>query len=135
MSFAAYLNLFVAANSTHSFGGRTYFLKYIFGPPQATYAYRPWCHRLLGQEADRLRIPIDPGMTYPEDKKLFAVLARVAERRVNELSTQSLANMSWSYAKVSQQDEKLFAALERAAERPLSAFSERNLANTAPRKI
>ena len=65
------------------------------------------------------------------DEKLFAALARAAERWVGEFNAQSLANTAWTFAKVRQLDEKLFAALAGAAQLQLSNFNAQELANSA----
>ena len=50
------------------------------------------------------------------DDLLLAVLARAAERRLNEFHAQGLANTAWAFATADRPDELLFAALARAAE-------------------
>jgi len=63
--------------------------------------------------------------------KVFAVLAREAERRVSEFNAQGLANTAWAFATVRLRDEKLFMALAREAERRVSELNAQSLANTA----
>ena len=58
------------------------------------------------------------------DEKLFAALARTAERWLSEFNPQDVANTGWAFATVNYRDEKLFAALARVAERRLSEFNE-----------
>ena len=65
------------------------------------------------------------------DEKLFAALARAAERRLSDFNPQDVANTAWAFAAVKYQDEKLFSALARASERRLSKFNGQGLANTA----
>ena len=65
------------------------------------------------------------------DEKLFAALARVAERRLTHFNPQNAANTAWACATVNYRDEKLFAALARAAERRLSDFNPQAVVNTA----
>ena len=67
------------------------------------------------------------------DEQLFKVLARMAERRLDEFNAQNLANTAWALAvaTVGQQDEQLFKALARMAEQRLDEFTAQGLANTA----
>ena len=58
-----------------------------------------------------------------QDEKLFAALARAAERRLSEFNPQDVANIAWAFATVNYRDEKLFAALARAVERRLREFN------------
>ena len=55
------------------------------------------------------------------DEKLFAALARAAERRLSEFKPQNVANTAWASATVNYRDEKLFAPLAVAA----NSFSSR----------
>ena len=57
------------------------------------------------------------------DEKLFAALARAAERRLSDFNPQNVANTAWAFATVNYRDEQLFAALAIAAERRLSEFN------------
>ena len=64
------------------------------------------------------------------DEKLFAALARAAERLVSQFKEHGLVNTAWALAKVGQSDEKLFAALARAADRCVVGFTEKELVMT-----
>ena len=57
------------------------------------------------------------------DEKLFAALARAAERRVGEFNANGHANIAWAFATVKHSDEKLFTALPRAVERRMGEFN------------
>ena len=46
---------------------------------------------------------------------LFAALARVTERRMDEFNAQELANTAWAFAQASQLDTQLFTVLARVA--------------------
>ena len=46
-------------------------------------------------------------------RKLFRVLARKAEQRVIEFSSQNLANTAWAFAIANLMDEKLLKVLAR----------------------
>ena len=48
---------------------------------------------------------------------LFAALAKVVNRRVDEFDPQALANTAWAFATSGQADVLLFLALTEAAER------------------
>ena len=61
---------------------------------------------------------------------LFAVLARVAERRLGELNSQNLAKTARAFATADQPDAPFFAALARMAERRLVDKAQ-ELTNTA----
>ena len=50
------------------------------------------------------------------DEKLFAGLARAAERRLRRLDAQDLSNIAWSFVKASNSETQLFRALKRVAE-------------------
>ena len=50
-------------------------------------------------------------------EKLFAALARAAERRLSEFNVQGVANTAWASAIVKHRDEKLFSALAGAKQR------------------
>ena len=52
-----------------------------------------------------------------EEEKLFAALARAAQRRVNQFKPQEFGNTGWAFAMLGQSEEKLFATLAMAAER------------------
>ena len=54
-----------------------------------------------------------------KDEQLFKALATMAEGRLDEFTTQGLANTAWAFATVGQQDEQLFKALAKMAEQRL----------------
>ena len=56
------------------------------------------------------------------DEKVFAALARAAERRLSELNPQELAKTVLEIATVNYRDEKLLEALAIAVERRRSEF-------------
>lgn len=47
------------------------------------------------------------------DEQLFAVLAMVAEQRLDEFHVQALANTAWAFAKVGRLDLPLWTAMGR----------------------
>ena len=57
------------------------------------------------------------------NEKLFAALARAAERRLSEFKPQELANTAWAFARVNHRDERLFGALAKAAMWQLSELN------------
>ena len=59
------------------------------------------------------------------------MLAKMAERRLDEFNAQGLTNTAWAFATVGQKDEQLFKVLARMAERRLDEFNAQDLANTA----
>ena len=65
------------------------------------------------------------------DEKLFAALARAAERWLSHFTPQAVANTAWAWATENHRNEKLFAALSIEAERRLSEFIPQGVANTA----
>ena len=64
-------------------------------------------------------------------KKLFAALARAAQRHSGKLNPQALANTAWAFVPVGLKDELLFAALAVAAQLRMGEFIPQNLANIA----
>ena len=57
-----------------------------------------------------------------QDEQLFEALAKMAERRLDQLNAQALANTAWAFATVGQQDVQLFKAVARMAEQRLDEF-------------
>jgi len=55
----------------------------------------------------------------------------MAERHLDELIPQGLANTAWAFATVGHKDEQFFQALARMAEQRLDEFDAQGLANTA----
>ena len=51
------------------------------------------------------------------DVRLFAALAKEAERRVVDFNPQELANTAWAFATLGQADAQLSTTLAREAER------------------
>ena len=64
------------------------------------------------------------------NEKIFAALAKAAQRRLSEFNVQDEANTAWAFATVIDQDEKMFTAFARAAERRLSEFNSQGVTNT-----
>ena len=54
----------------------------------------------------------------------------MAERRLDQLNAQGLANTAWAFATVGQKDEQLFKALSRAAEQRVGDFMAKQLGMT-----
>ena len=65
------------------------------------------------------------------DEKLFAVLARAAERRVSKFNAQDIANIAWAFATLDYLDEKSFTALASEAQLRTIEFKAQELANVA----
>ena len=40
-----------------------------------------------------------------QDEQLFKALAKMAERRLDQLNAQALANMAWAFTTVGQEEE------------------------------
>ena len=51
------------------------------------------------------------------DTRLFAALAKEAERRMGNFKPQELANTAWAFAMLGQADAQLFTAFTRQADR------------------
>ena len=62
---------------------------------------------------------------------LFALLARVAQRRVGEFNAQELANTAWAFATADQSDAPLFALVARVAQRCVGEFNAQDLRMTS----
>lgn len=58
-------------------------------------------------------------------------LARIAERRVGECSTQGLANTAWAFASLGHSDERLFDASAAVALWCVSEFKAQGCASLA----
>lgn len=67
----------------------------------------------------------------PLDVLLFAILAWVAEWRVEKFKAQEVANTAWAFAATNQLHAPLYAALARAAKWRVGIFKVQELANTA----
>lgn len=64
------------------------------------------------------------------DKHLFSALARSAEQRVGDFTSQDLANVAWAFTNAGHLEEQLFVALAKAAEKLLDDFDDEDLDNT-----
>ena len=64
------------------------------------------------------------------DAPLFALVARVAQRRVGEFKAQDLANTAWAFATADQSDTPLFVLVAREAQRRVGEFNAQDLAHS-----
>ena len=65
-----------------------------------------------------------------KDEQLFNVIAKMAERRLDEFNAQDLANTAWAFVTVGQSNGSLFVTLASAAERCMGDFKPQALGNT-----
>jgi len=59
------------------------------------------------------------------------VLAKAAERRIDDFNEQELANTAWSFATAAFPNAEVFAVFAKAAERRIGDFNAQGLANAA----
>ena len=86
------------------------------------------CQKDVSARYDVERLLAHPWLT--GETASDAVLAG-SDERLGEFNMQALANIAWTFAKVSQPDVQLFTALARTVERYLGAVNAQELANTA----
>merc|ERR1711939_656071 len=64
------------------------------------------------------------------DAQLFTVLARAAEKRIDDFNSRDLANTAWAFASLGLSDAQLVTVFARAAERH-HEFNAQDLAELA----